>query len=45
MDDFSRYILAWELKNDMTADSLIEVVQQAIDTTGMSEVLQQPALP
>jgi len=38
MDDFSRYILAWELKTDMTANSLIEVVQKAVDTTGMSEV-------
>ena len=38
MDDFSRYILAWELKIDMTADSLIDVVQQAVDITGMSEV-------
>jgi len=38
MDDFSRYILAWELKRDMTADSLIDVVQQAVDITGMSEV-------
>jgi len=38
MDDFSRYILGWELKRDMTASSLIDVVQQAVDTTGMSEV-------
>ena len=38
MDDFSRYILGWELKRDMTAGSLIDVVQQAVDTTGMSEV-------
>ena len=38
MDDFSRYILSWELKRDMTADSLIDVVQQAVDITGMSEV-------
>jgi len=38
MDDFSRYILGWELKRDMTADSLIDVVQQAVDITGMSEV-------
>jgi transposase InsO family protein len=37
MDDFSRYILAWELQRDMTADSLIEVVQQAIDNTGMNK--------
>jgi len=38
MDDFSRYILAWELQRDMTADSLIEVVQKAVDVTGMSKV-------
>jgi len=38
MDDFSRYILGWELKRDMTASSLIDVVQQAVDFTGMSEV-------
>lgn len=38
IDDFSRYILGWELKRDMTASSLIDVVQQAVDATGMSEV-------
>ena len=38
MGDYSRYILAWELKRDMTADSLIDVVQQAVDITGMSKV-------
>jgi transposase InsO family protein len=38
MDDYSRFILAWELKRDMSADSLIEVVQQAIDKTGMARV-------
>ena len=38
MDDFSRYILGWELKRDMTANSLIDVVQQAVDITGMDKV-------
>ena len=38
MDDYSRYILAWKLQKDMAADSLIEVVQQAVDATGMTEV-------
>ena len=38
MDDYSRFILAWKLQGDMTADSLIEVVQLAIDVTGMTEV-------
>ena len=31
MDDYSRFILAWKLQRDMSADSLIEVVQEAID--------------
>ncbi len=38
MDDYSRYILAWDLKRDMTADSLIDVIQRAIDATGMCQV-------
>ena len=38
MDDFSRFILAWELKSDMAACSLIDVVQQAVDLTGMTDV-------
>jgi transposase InsO family protein len=38
MDDYSRFILAWKLQTDMSADSLIEVVQQAIDATGMIKV-------
>jgi putative transposase len=38
MDDYSRFILAWELKNDMTAGSLIDVIQQAVDITGMTDV-------
>ena len=38
MDDFSRFILAWKLQEDMTTDSLIEVVQEAIDATGMDDV-------
>ena len=38
MDDYSRCILAWKLQRDMTADSLIEVVQMAIDATGMTDV-------
>jgi transposase InsO family protein len=36
MDDYSRFILAWKLQKDMSADSLIEVVQEAVDTTGCS---------
>jgi transposase InsO family protein len=38
MDDYSRFILAWKLQRDMSADSLIEVVQEAVDATGMTEV-------
>ncbi len=38
MDDYSRFILAWKLQKDMTSDSLMEVVQEAIDATGMTEV-------
>ena len=38
MDDYSRFILAWKLQRDMSADSLIEVIQGAIDATGMTEV-------
>ena len=38
MDGYSRFILAWNLQLDMTSDSLIQVVQLAIDVTGMTEV-------
>jgi len=38
MDDYSRFILAWELKSDMAAGSLIDVVQKAVDATGMVDV-------
>jgi len=38
MDDYSRFILSWKLQRDMSTDSLIEVVQDAVDKTGMTEV-------
>ncbi len=38
MDDYSRFILAWKLQKDMSANSLIEVVQIAVDATGMTDV-------
>ena len=38
MDDYSRFILAYMLKRDMTANSFIEVVQEAVDRTGMDQV-------
>ncbi len=37
MDDDSRFILAHRLPQDMTADSFIEVVQDAVDTTSMDQ--------
>jgi len=38
MDDFSRFILAWQLRTDMSANSLIDVTQEAVDLTGMTDV-------
>ena len=38
MDDYSRFILSWELKSDMAAGPLVDVVQQAVDLTGMTDV-------
>ncbi|MDP7105339.1 MAG: DDE-type integrase/transposase/recombinase, partial [SAR202 cluster bacterium] len=38
MDDYSRFILAHKLQRDMTSDSFIEVVQEAVDHTGMTEI-------
>jgi len=38
MDDYSRFILGWKLQKDMSASSLIEVVQEAVDATGMTDV-------
>ncbi len=38
MDDYSRFILAHKLQRDMTADSFIEVVQEAVDRSGMDRV-------
>ena len=38
MDDYSRFILAHMLQGDMGADSFIEVVQEAVDRTGMDQV-------
>jgi transposase InsO family protein/predicted DNA-binding transcriptional regulator AlpA len=41
MDDYSRFILAWRLQVDMTSPSLIDVVQDAVDRTGMTGVQVQ----
>ena len=38
MDDYSRFILAWKLQRHVTAGSLISVVQEAVDATGMTEI-------
>ena len=38
LDDLSRFISAHKLQRDMTSDSFIEVVQDAVDKTGMTEV-------
>jgi putative transposase len=38
LDDYSRFILAWDLKLDMTAESISEVAQQAVEWTGMEKV-------
>lgn len=38
LDDYSRITLSWKLQEDMTAGSLIEVVQGAVERTGMAEV-------
>jgi transposase InsO family protein len=38
MDDYSRLILGWDLKTDMTGGSLEDVVQLAVDATGMTSV-------
>jgi RNA-directed DNA polymerase len=37
-DDYSRFLLAWDLKPDTTAQSISEVVQQAVEWTGMEKV-------
>jgi len=38
LDDCPRFILAWDLKPDMSAPSISEVVQQAGEWTGMEQV-------
>lgn len=38
MDDFSHFILSWYLKIDMAGGSLEDVIQQAVDLTGMTDV-------
>jgi putative transposase len=35
LDDYSRFILAWDLKAEQTAEAISDVVQQAVEWTGM----------
>ena len=37
MDDYSRFTLARRLQRYMTSDSFIEMVQEAVDRTGMDQ--------
>jgi putative transposase len=39
LDDFSRFVLASDLKPDMTANSISDVVEQAVAFTGMRQIL------
>jgi transposase InsO family protein len=38
LDDYSRKILAWELVQDIRGPSLAEVIQLAVEATGVIEV-------
>ena len=38
LDDYSRMILGWELKTDITAASINEVVEQAVEWTEVKSV-------
>jgi len=37
MDDYSRYIIHWELCSNMESDDAMRVVEQALQTTGLTE--------
>jgi len=43
LDDFSRYIIAWELCTNMCSDDLENLVQKALEITGL-EKDQRPKL-
>jgi transposase InsO family protein len=36
LDDYSRYIIAWELCKSMKAEDVQNIIEQALDTTGLS---------
>ena len=38
LDDYSRFVLAWELKAEQTAEAISDVVQQAVEWTDMPAV-------
>jgi len=40
LDDYSRFILARNLKRDMTGSSISDVVQEALESKGMEQVPQ-----
>jgi transposase InsO family protein len=46
LDDYSRRILAWELVGNVQTPSLVGVIQQAVETTGVISVppVEKPAL-
>ena len=44
LDDYSRMILAWRLCVDMSRDSISDVVENAIEFTGVNRDLEKPKL-
>jgi len=38
LDDYTRMILAWDVKEDVTAESISDVVEEAVEWTGMKNV-------
>jgi len=44
LDDYSRRILAWKLRNALGADAFIEAVDLACEATGMDQVPYHEAL-
>ena len=38
LDDYSRMVLAWDVKEGTTAESISEVVEEAVEWTGMKNV-------